>query len=58
MDILYIHMGNFACVETKALEDEFRVRHQAACAKLEAWVTRFFEDQNTGRQMRSDPLEM
>src|SRR3972149_391325 len=58
MDILHIDMGNFACVETEPLQDEFRVRDQAARAKLGARVTRFFEDQDAGREMRSDPLEM
>src|SRR3972149_340271 len=57
-DTPHIDMGNVACVETEPLQDEFRVRDQAARAKLEARVTRFFEDQDAGREMRSDPLEM
>ena len=56
MDALHIHVRHFADIEPEPLEDDLCVEHKTACAKFGARVTRFFQDQDSGRGMRSDPL--
>jgi hypothetical protein len=49
---------HFAYVKSKPFEDDFCVDDESAPAEFEARVTCFFQDQDAGGEMRSDPLEM
>jgi hypothetical protein len=56
VDVLRVHVRDFGHVEPETLEQDLSVEHESAGAKFEAWVTRFFEDQDAGGEMRSGPL--
>src|SRR6266540_2104252 len=43
MDILHVHMGHFAYIETKSLKNYLCVKDESARTKFGARVTRFFQ---------------
>ena len=56
VDILRIHVRNLIYVEAETFEQNLRVEDEPSGAKFEAWVTRFFEDQDAGGEMRGSLL--
>ena len=58
MDIIGKNMWDFVYVKTKPFKDGFGINGQPAGAKLEARVMFLFENQDLGREMRGDALEM
>jgi len=56
MDVISGYVRDFVYIQAQAFEQNLSVEGQAASAKLEAWITLFFEDQDAGGKMRSDPL--
>jgi hypothetical protein len=48
MNSIHVHMRHFAHVEPETLKDHLCVEHESAGAQLEAWILRFFQDQDAG----------
>src|SRR5690349_15716000 len=46
VDLIRVYMRDFTDVEPKALQNDLRVDHKTARAKLRARVARFFQDQD------------
>src|SRR5689334_18413063 len=46
VNLLCIYVRNLTDVEPESLQNDLRVDYEPARAKLRAWVTRFFQDQD------------
>jgi len=58
MNAIGIHVRDFTHIQTQTLEDILGVDDESACTKLGARVARFFQDQDSGREMWEVTREM
>jgi len=58
MDAIGIDVRYLVYIESQTLEDNLRIEDESAGTKLGAWITCFFQDQDTGRESRKIPRKM
>lgn len=58
MDPVRIHMRDLTDIQPEPLEQDLGVENEFARAQLVTRVTRFFENKDTGREMRIVPCYM
>jgi hypothetical protein len=58
VNVIRENMWDFIEIEFKALDQNLSVEGKSAGAEFGAWIMFLFEEQDSGRKLRSDPLEM